>query len=327
MNQVAQIPIGKEDDGLRLDRWFKSHYPGVPFGRLSKLCRTGQVRLDGRRVKTGDRVQAGQTVRVPPLGSMTAGPEPAQKKHAVNEADAAWAQSMVFYRDDDVMALSKPPGLAVQGGTNTKTHLDGMLDALIFEAGQRPKLVHRLDKDTSGVLLLARHAAAARALTEAFRERAAEKIYWALVTGRPKQASGKINLKIEKLPGKLGERMAISEGGQKAVTLYATVDHAANRASWLALKPVTGRTHQLRIHCAAIGHPVVGDGKYGGKDAFLTGSISRKLHLHARSLRLPHPSGRGVLDVTAPLPPHMEESWDILDFEGSQAADIEFGAI
>jgi 23S rRNA pseudouridine955/2504/2580 synthase len=227
----------------------------------------------------------------------------------------------VLYRDDDVIVLNKPPGLAVQGGTGmSDRHLDAMLDALMFERDDRPRLVHRLDKDTSGVLLLGRTAQATAKLAAAFKSRQARKCYWALVVGVPKIAQGRIDAALAKLPGRAGEKMAVDEDdGKHAVTYYRIVDSALKRAAWLELEPRTGRTHQLRAHCTLLGTPILGDGKYGAAEAFIAGTgISRKLHLHARALRLPHPRG-GMLEVVAPLPDHMAGSFEFFGFDAKAA--------
>jgi 23S rRNA pseudouridine955/2504/2580 synthase len=260
-------------------------------------------------------------VRIPPLGEA---PEaPVRPQAAVSAKDRQLVRTLVLYRDDDVLVLDKPPGLAVQGGTGTERHLDGMLGALRFGAAERPRLVHRLDRDTSGVLLLGRNAASARALAEAFRRRTTRKIYWAITVGVPRPFQGKIDLPLAKLPGKAGERMAPDEAeGKRAVTYYKVLEHMGKKAAWVALWPVTGRTHQLRVHLAALGTPIMGDGKYGGKAAFLSGErISRKLHLHARAITLPHPKSGRPLSVTAPLPEHMRASWRLFGFDPESRED------
>ncbi|HEX6957669.1 MAG TPA: RluA family pseudouridine synthase [Ferrovibrio sp.] len=323
MSQVITRTVADGETDIRLDRWFKRHYPWLGHGKLEKLLRTGQVRVDGGRAKASTRLEAGQTVRIPPLGEppkedvKPAAPKPPR----ATPERIAELQAAVLHKDASVLVINKPPGLATQGGTGQSEHLDGLLDHLRFEASERPRLVHRLDKDTSGVLLLARNAAAAAKLAQALRTREARKLYWALVVGLPQQREGKINLALSKLPGAAGERMvADEEDGKTAVTLYRTVETAGRRAAWLAMAPLTGRTHQLRVHSAAMGTPIVGDGKYGGQEAFLTGGISRKLHLHARAIRLPHPDG-GVLEVRAPLPAHMAASWDFLGLSIDKDAD------
>ena len=324
MSGVQTLTVADDEAELRLDRWFRRRFPTLGHGRLEKLLRTGQVRVDGKRARANLRLAAGQVVRVPP-GADTPAPEgPAPRKTpVVTAADADFVRSLVIHRDADVIALNKPPGLAVQGGTGTHRHLDGMLDALRFDATERPRLVHRLDRDTSGVLLLGRTAKAAAKLGAIFRGKTARKLYWALVVGVPKPAQGKIDLALAKEAGPGGERMARDdEAGQRAITLYATADAAADRAAWLVMWPLTGRTHQLRVHAMeGLGTPIVGDGKYGGQAAFLTGSVSRKLHLHARSIALPHPSGKGELRVKAKLPSHMHETWEFFGFDPD--ADID----
>ncbi|MDE2230162.1 MAG: RluA family pseudouridine synthase [Alphaproteobacteria bacterium] len=321
MGQVQSIAVSAADAEIRLDRWFKRHFPGLSHGKLEQLLRTGQIRLDGRRAAARDRIVAGQIVRVPPL--TTAAPRAAPPRLPEPSArDAKMIQARVLHRDDDVIVIDKPRGLAVQGGTNTERHLDGLLDALRFGATERPRLVHRLDKDTSGVLVLARNTRAAAKLAEAFRGKATRKIYWAVVVGVPEPRQGRIDQRLAKLPGRLGERVVPHEEGKRAVTYYRTVAHAADRVAWLALEPVTGRTHQLRAHCAALGTPILGDGKYGGTATHVAGVPgNRRLHLHARALAIPHPAG-GTLIVMAPLPPHMRETWDFFGFEDGQERDV-----
>jgi 23S rRNA pseudouridine955/2504/2580 synthase len=320
MSQVQSITVAAVDTDIRLDRWFKRHFPALAHSRLEKLLRTGQIRLDGRRVAARDRVAEGQIIRVPPLGAL--GPAPPARNDAPPSArDARWLQATVLHRDADVIVIDKPAGLAVQGGTNTSRHLDGLLDALRFDAAERPRLVHRLDKDTSGVLVLARNARAAASLAAAFREKTTRKIYWAVVVGTPTPRQGRIDQKLAKLQGHLGERVMPDAEGQRAVTYYRTVSHAADKIAWLALEPVTGRTHQLRAHCIVLGTPILGDGKYGGAASRPPGvPEARMLHLHARALSIPHPQG-GQLIVMAPLPPHMKETWNFFGFEESQERD------
>jgi 23S rRNA pseudouridine955/2504/2580 synthase len=317
---VDTVTVRSEDGTSRLDRWFKRHYPGLGHGRLEKLLRTGQIRVDGKRAKAGDRIEPGQAIRVPPLPE--AEPEERPRATRVQPQDAAMLQDAVLYRDDWAIVLNKPAGLAVQGGTKAERHLDGMLDALRFGSDERPRLVHRLDKDTSGVLLIARNAAAASFFTRGFRDRRTRKIYWAVVVGIPEIRQGRIDLGLLKRsgPGSSERVHADDEEGKNAVTYYRVIDHAGDRAAWLALMPVTGRTHQLRAHCAALGMPILGDGKYGGAAAYLPGSAAAsRLQLHARSLEIPSPGG-GSLRATAPLPPHMKETWRFFGFD-SDAKD------
>ncbi len=327
MSGVELVEVNVEETGIRLDRWFKRHYPELSHGRLQKLLRTGQVRLDGKRVKASARLEAGRKIRVPPLG----GPNHADhgskrplKAMEASPAEAAELRSRVLHLDDDVIVLDKPAGLAVQGGTRTHRHLDAMLDALRFGADERPRLVHRLDKDTAGVLVIARNARAASELTGVFRTREARKLYWAVVVGEPKAGSGRISLSLAKksvgVKGGGKEKVVAvgaDERGNKAVTVYRVIDKAGSKAAWLAMEPLTGRTHQLRVHAAALGTPILGDGKYGGGSAFMSGGgIAAKLHLLARSIRLPRPGG-GILEATAPLPGHMRDTWEFLGFDAN----------
>jgi 23S rRNA pseudouridine955/2504/2580 synthase len=320
--RVQTRAVSGDEAGLRLDRWFQRHFPQLSHGALQKLLRTGQVRLDGKRVEGKDRVEPGQTVRLPPgvttPPATAAAPQLAPKKRPdVSERDAAEIQKMVIHRDDWVIALNKPPGLAVQGGSGTERHVDGMLDALRFGYEERPRLVHRLDKDTSGLLLIARNGQAAKRLAASFRDRETEKLYWAVVVGVPPRPKGAINLPLAKRPGARDrETMQVDEeNGQKALTHFAVLDRAGSRAALLALWPRTGRTHQLRVHCAAIGCPILGDRKYGGEEALLSAvADARRLHLHARRIVLPHPGGKGELAVEAELPAHFERTLKAFGF-------------
>ncbi|HWH17461.1 MAG TPA: RluA family pseudouridine synthase [Allosphingosinicella sp.] len=313
--EVRQFTVSADDDGIRLDRWFKRNLPDASFNLVSRWSRTGQLRLDGKRAVPGDRVEAGQVIRVPPAEASEEKPRPKRERPALSPDQIAYVNEMVIHRDPAAIVVNKPPGLATQGGTKTNVHLDGLLEGLMEEEGARPKLVHRLDKDTSGVLLIARTPRAAAFFSKSFSGRTARKVYWALVVGVPEIKDGFIDLPIGKQFGTGGEKMCVDQDeGQAAKTRYRVIERAGNRAAWVELQPYTGRTHQLRVHMAAIGHPIVGDGKYGGQEAFLTGSISRKLHLHARRLRIDHPDG-GRLDVTAEPPAHFAESLVALGFD------------
>lgn len=336
MTGVQHLTVGPDEAEQRLDRFLRRHFPQLTQGWIARVCRRGEVRLDGGRVKPAARVTAGQVVRVPPLpepGAVRpAPPEPARPSSAEAEALVA----AVLWRDDDLLVLNKPPGLAVQGGTGQRRHLGGMLAALRFGREDDPRLVHRLDKDTSGLMVLARTGRAAAALGRLFRSRAVEKTYVAVVAGRPDPLAGTIRYGLVKAGGKgEGERMrpvhpdALRDtpGARPAVTDYRVIGHAAKRAAWVALRPVTGRTHQLRAHMAALGCPIVGDGKYGGRGqenlgsgwgASLGGALSRKLHLHAARLSFPHPVSGEHLSFTAPLPEHMARTfaffgWDFAE--------------
>jgi 23S rRNA pseudouridine955/2504/2580 synthase len=314
---IREFVVAADDDGIRLDRWFKRHLPDTSFNEVSRWARTGQIRVDGKRATPGDRIATAQKLRVPPADAEAQAARPSRIRKRVDLTDDMidYAQAMVIHKDDDALVLNKPPGLATQGGTKTTEHVDGLLDALYYEADQRPKLVHRLDKDTSGVLLIARSSRSAAHFSKAFSSRTARKVYWALVVGVPAIEDGVVDLPIGKQPGTGGEKMHVDEeNGQPSKSRYRIIERAGNTCCWVELQPYTGRTHQLRVHMAAIGHPIVGDGKYGGKDAFLTGTISRKMHLHARRIRIDHPRGE-ALDVTANLPPHMAESLEDLGFD------------
>ncbi len=329
MSRVQTVTIAEGDGDQRLDRWFKRIFPHIPQGRIDKMCRKGEIRVDGGRVKGSTRIEVGQQVRIPPLPDSAA---PAPERTGLSEADAKFIRACVIYRDDHVIALNKPPGLPVQGGSGQgERHVDALSEALMFDMDERPRLVHRLDKDTSGVLLLARTREAAKALTANFRHRETRKIYWAVVAGVPHPRNGTIKFGLVKAGGHgargEGEKMIAvhprdidaTEGAKRATTDYATLEQAGSRCCWMALIPVTGRTHQLRVHMAEIGHPIVGDGKYGGSSqenlgdgwgAQLGGEISKKLHLHARSLTIQHPATKAILSLTAPLPDHMARTWD-----------------
>jgi 23S rRNA pseudouridine955/2504/2580 synthase len=311
--------VAEDEAGLRLDRWFRRRFPGVPHSLLEKLLRTGKLRIDGKRARANTRLVAGQVLRVPAieqrrdLARSGAAPQ-------VGRDDTRRLQESVLYKDRHVLAINKPPGLAVQGGSRTTRHLDAMLDVLQFESPERPRLVHRLDKDTSGVLLLARNARAASTLTRAFRHKAARKVYWALVVGVPRPREGRIELALAKKPvGHGGERVSVAgeKEGKRAVTLYRVVEAAGSRVAWLELEPLTGRTHQLRAHCAALGTPILGDGKYGGEAAHIfSEDWGRRLQLLAREIEIEGP-GKKPLHVVAPLPEHMRDAFSFFGFDDS----------
>ncbi|HEX7853935.1 MAG TPA: RluA family pseudouridine synthase [Sphingobium sp.] len=319
---VRQFRVHADDDGIRLDRWFKRHMPDVSFAIVSRWARTGQLRVDGARATPGDRIEEGQTIRVPPAEPVkVATGKPVRQRVPLTDEQTDLIQSMVIHRDAQAIVINKPPGIATQGGTKTHEHIDGLLDALEYEREDRPRLVHRLDKDTSGALLLARSAKSAAHFAKSFSSRTARKVYWAVIMGVPSVNDGMIELPLAKQPGTGGEKMHVDEKeGAPARTRYRVIERAGNRAAWVELQPFTGRTHQLRVHMAAIGHPIVGDGKYGGKEAFLTGTISRKMHLHARRIRIDHPDG-SPLDIRAEPPRHFLETLADLGF------DLEIGEL
>ncbi len=336
MAGVQTVTVGSEDGEQRLDRWLKRQFPQITQGLIEKACRKGDIRVDGGRVKASTRVQPGQAVRIPPLPEGEAAPQAAKPR--ITRTDAEMIQSAVIWKDQHIIALNKPPGLPSQGGSGQGTrHVDGLAEALMFDYKERPMLVHRLDKDTSGVLLLARTPRVARRLADAFRHRAARKIYWALVAGVPQPLKGTIRYGLLKAGSReTGEKMRCihpadvekTEGAKRAQTEYAVLERLGSRAAWVALSPITGRTHQLRAHMAELGNPILGDGKYGGSGqenlgdgwgAGVGGAISRNMHLHARSLRLEHPVTGAMLELTAPLPDHMAQSWNLF---GWRATDV-----
>ena len=310
----------QEEDGMRLDRWFKMHYPDLKFGQLQKLLRSGQIRLDGGRVKASVRIEMDQAIRVPPsvLHSSDADGKAAPKAKFISGKDRDYLKSLVLHQDKQILVINKPCGLAVQGGTGQTRHLDDMLEGLKFKASSKPRLVHRLDKDTSGVLILARDRATAAHMAAEMKGRRTHKLYWALTCGVPRPLDGEVENRIEKSGPKGAEMMNEAEdtevGGQRAITRYQVLDQAANKFAWVAMQPITGRTHQLRVHASLMDCPITGDGKYGGRAAHPGGEISPKLHLHARAITFNHPNGK-KLRVEAPLPEHMTQTWAMLGFE------------
>ena len=316
MSAVQKLTIPDHDSGQRLDRWFKRQFPHIPHGKVEKLLRKGEIRLDGKRAKGSARIEGGQIIRVPPLPDPTdmSGPKP------VSDKDADFIQGLVMYEDDELIALNKPAGIAVQGGTKTTRHIDGMLPAL----GEGCRLVHRLDRDTSGVLLIAKTAAAAKWAGRAFQSRRAEKIYWGITNGVPRPISGEIKGYMAK--GRLDNRfgninegkevmMAVRhghDGGKHARTLYDVRSQAGQKVAWVAMMPLTGRTHQLRLHMQLLGAPIAGDPKYM-TDRPQPTTLDNVLHLHARSLELPR-EGKPPLKLVADMPEHMTTAFDMLGF-------------
>lgn len=298
---VENVTVREIDDGMRLNRWFLKYYPNITMGRLQKLLRTKQIKVDGARAEASLKLAAGQTVRIPPLKNDEALPE---KSKTLLPKEIEFMQSLVIYKDSDIIAINKPSGLAVQGGTNTRFHVDGLLDALIFEKEERPKLVHRIDKDTSGVLLLARNRKSADLLTKAFREHKLQKTYLALVNGCPKQSSGEIRAPL----AKVGERMQVSADGQSAKTLYKVLDSVGEKFALVEASPLSGRTHQIRAHLESIGCPIVGDDKYfGGQGRAKCSLFADKLHLHAYKIDLSAIYNKKTV-ISAPLPVYFNDS-------------------
>jgi 23S rRNA pseudouridine955/2504/2580 synthase len=327
MSAAASVDEGEA--GLRLDRWFKRHFPALGHGPLEKLLRTGQVRIDGKRAHAGDRLEAGQSIRIPPqLQGQAAHPGKAAPANSFGEADRDFMEHLVIHEDPSVFVLNKPSGIATQGGSGISRHIDGLLETLKGKKRQKPRLVHRLDRDTSGVLVVARTLPAAAALSESLRRRDARKIYWALTKGVPIPHRGVVRLALAKEAGfgQYGrdERMAPAsddaEDAKSATTYYAVMGTAANQYAWVALRPVTGRTHQLRAHLAHLGTPIVGDFKYGGENAKGLGELEDRLHLHARSIDIAHPDG-GRLRATAPLSAHMVHAWRLFGFDPNSSAE------
>ncbi len=319
---VTAMTVSDDEDGVRLDRWFKIHFPEIKHGHLQKLLRSGEIRVDSRRAKSNTRLAAGQAVRVPPALRAQSGTETSSPKASprLSNSDRRLIEDNILFEDDAVLVLDKPFGLAVQGGTGTRRHIDGLLAAMSDRFPVRPRLVHRLDRDTTGVLLVAKTRAAAAELGRTFQTRSAAKTYWALVIGVPRPAQGKIEAALVKVSGPDGDRVRKAGPGEQdkamhAATHYSVIEAVARKAAWVSLKPVTGRQHQLRAHMAHIGHPIAGDNKYGGRSELVDAALEPKLHLHARRLAIPHPSGTGRIDVSAPLPAHMLATWQILGLD------------
>ncbi len=322
---VETIEVARGEGGLRLDRWFRLHFPDVTYGHLQKLLRSGQVRVNSKRVQANARVEAGQQVRVPAVVRQPPKARPSVVPPlGLSKGDRDFIEGLILFEDEHVLVLNKPFGIAVQGGTGTKRHIDGLLAGMADRFGDRPRLVHRLDRDTTGVLLVAKHRDAAAKLGRVFQTRSAAKTYWALVVGVPKPPQGKVEAALVKAAGPDGDRVRKALPGEQdkamhATTHYSVIDRVAHKAAWVSLKPVTGRQHQLRAHMALIGNPIVGDNKYEGDKALAGSGIEARLHLHARRIVIPHPvAGEPAIDVTAPLPEHMRRTWELLGLDAKR---------
>ena len=305
MAGVELIKVKPEDDGMRLNRWFLKYYPQLPLSRLQKLLRTKQIKVDGKRSEAAFKLAAGQEIRIPPLNEVAT----VREKSGITPRDEAFIKSLVIYKDDNIIVLNKPSGLAVQGGTNTLRHIDGMLKALKFEKPEAPRLVHRIDKDTSGILVLARDRKNAELLTDAFKKHDLQKTYLALVKGCPKADAGEIKAPLLKT----GEKSQVRAEGKTAVTRYRILDHAGSKFALVEAEPLTGRTHQIRAHLEYIGTPIVGDDKYYGEKREKFTVLKDKLYLHAYKIDL-----SGIYDkvrITAALPEHFAEALEVLGLQ------------
>lgn len=343
MTNERFIQVSEDDDGQRFDRWLKKYVPDIPFGLSQKLIRKGAFKIDGKKAKSDTRLIAGQSVRIPAIEN-SGSSDKKKKDKPLTAQDKAFIKDMIIYQDEDVIALNKPPGLAVQGGTNTKQHIDRLIEALTDKKGVKPRLVHRLDKDTSGILLLARSAKVAKTLGEHFKKQQIRKIYWAIVTPSPEEQRGAIKAPLAKAGGTNKERMVVDEEeGKFALTEFEVIEQAMDKAAFVAFWPKTGRTHQIRVHAELMGCPILGDGKYKGEPeqidhnnqhegtvrAIKEGSlnVSKRLHLHAREISCPHPSRKGLLTIQAPLPDDLKKSWKAFgfapNFKGPLFEDLE----
>ena len=324
--KVQTVVVTADENNMRVDRFLEARFPGLSFSHIQRIVRKGELRVNGKRADSKDRIEEGQSIRIPPLKLDAPKAAPGSLSEAANKTLQV-LKDMILYEDADVMVLNKPVGLAVQGGSGITRNVDDMLEVMRDAKGQKPRLVHRLDRETSGCLLVAKTRFAATALTGSFRHRSARKIYWALVAGVPKPKQGRISTYLAKDESEEDSIMRVAahgdEGASHAVTYYAVVETSAQKLAWVSLKPVTGRTHQLRAHMAHIDHAIVGDPKYFNKENWqLPGGLQKRLHLLARRLVIPHPRG-GFIDATAPLPPHMLQSWNLLGLEADRFDPIE----
>ncbi len=326
MSAIENKTVDADEAGMRLDRWFKLHYPGLAFGQLQKLLRSGQIRVNGGRAKSDTRIAAGQAIRLPPQITLQNVGQPLTRNTIRDRGDLDVLNAMLLYEDHKVLVFNKPAGLAVQGGSGVNRHVDSMLESMRSQKGEKPRLVHRIDRDTTGVLVVAKTRSAASKLTASFRHRNTEKTYWAICKGVPRKKQGQISTWLVKERTPEGDKMRVAKHGEPdsdhAVSNYRVIDQAGPTLSWVELQPITGRTHQLRVHTMHLGHPIIGDPKYFDIENWeFPGGIQKKLHLHARHIRIPHPCGHGVLDVKAPLPPHMVQTFNLLGLDESDAEE------
>ena len=323
--RVTQKIVSADESDMRLDRWFKLHFPGLGFGDLQKLLRSGQIRLDGRRIKSSERIRSGSRIRIPPLDDSAMRHRPLTQNTMRDKSDKTILDSMVLYEDKSLYVFNKPSGLAVQGGSGISRSVDSILESFRSSSGEKPRLVHRLDRDTSGVLVVAKTRSASVSLTRSFRDRRTRKTYWSLVAGIPPRDEGRLSCYLEKYRSDDGDKMRVVphgvSGSVHAISHYRIIDKSARKVSWVELHPVSGRTHQLRVQMADLGTPIIGDTKYFNLENWqLPGGIQHRLHLHSRRIEIPHPSsGTPMLDITAPLPPHMEQSWNLLGFDETES--------
>lgn len=319
MSKVKFLNVKPDEDNQRLDRYLRKHIGKVPFSLIQKIIRTGQVRVDGKRGKTDTRLSEGQQIRIPPV----------EEKHGPTQfkprkGDLEKLRAMIIYDDGDLLVLNKPYGVPTQGGSKINYHIDGLLKLMEDSKGVRPKLTHRLDRDTSGLLICARSAKTVRAMGQVFKSKNIRKYYWAVTIGVPEQYQGIIDAPLGKGEGALKDTMVIdTEGGKASRTEYSILDTAASTAALVAFWPRTGRTHQIRAHASTVlGTPILGDVKYGGMEETFEGlNLSERLHLHAFRIQCPHPNGKGILDLSAPLPDDLKKSWKAFNFASDTNLD------
>lgn len=316
---VRFITIPEDEDGQRLDRWLKKCVPGLPYVLAQKLMRKGAIRVGEEKVQPSRRLRAGEIVRIPPF-------EEGQTSLATLDRfpdDESFIRSLVIYDDGEVMAINKPAGLASQGGSKIRRHVDGLLEHLANKKGVKPRLVHRLDRDTSGVLLLARSLDMATKLGKALAGRNIRKIYWAVTIPAPEMNEGTVNAPLAKGTGPKKDMMIVDEeNGKRSMTDFRVIERAGKTAAFVAFWPRTGRTHQIRVHAALAGFPLLGDDKYGEGKAILEGvETARRLHLHAHRVIFTHPGTGKTVDISAPLPDDLKITWKALGFPAKQAAD------